>query len=126
VIANPFDAVTFQDQISHGSTFIQLLGVSHPSPQKKELFKSIDLRSVKASADAAKHATAVTGPCHYWPLVLFPLFKILELFPFTAKKAKALRLVSIRQMLLTLLNAVENRPSISPEIIEISRILKKS
>jgi uncharacterized protein YbjT (DUF2867 family) len=168
VIADPFDASGFQDQISPGSTFIQLLGVSHPSPKKKEQFKSIDLRSVKASAIAAKHAGVahfiyisvaqlptkvmrdyqqcraegeqsilstnipatfirpwyVTGPGHYWPLAFLPLFKILEWIPSTSLKAKALRLVSIGQMLKTLLYSVENRPKEKPDIIEINRILK--
>ena len=168
VIANPFDAAGFENQIFPGSVFIQLLGVSHPSPKKKEQFRSIDLRSVKASASAAKHAAAghfiyvsvaqtptrvmheyqqcraegeqcvldtgipatfirpwyVTGPGHYWPLVLLPLFKIMELIPATSKKAKAFRLVSIKQMLQTLLYAVENKPAEKTDIIEIDRILK--
>jgi uncharacterized protein YbjT (DUF2867 family) len=168
VVANPFDPSTFQNQISPGSTFIQLLGVSHPSPKKKEQFKSIDLQSVKASASAAVNARVehfiyvsvaqlptkvmreyqlcraegeqsilsthipatfirpwyVTGPGHYWPLALQPVFKLLELFPPTSRKAKALRLVSIRQMLQTLLYAVENKPQTNTEIIEIDRILK--
>ena len=38
------------------SIFVQLLGVPHPGPKKKDLFKSIDLESAKASAIAAKHA----------------------------------------------------------------------
>ena len=168
VIADPFDPNGFQDRISAGSTFIQLLGVSHPSPKKKEQFRLIDLRSVKASAAAARHAGVqhfiyvsvaqmptkvmhdyqlcraegeqsvlathipatfirpwyVTGPGHYWPLALQPLFKILEWLPATSEKAKALRLVSIRQMLNTLLYAVENKPTTGTDIIEIDRIRK--
>jgi len=53
VTGDPFDAKTFQSSITPGSVFIQLLGVPHPSPKKAEQFKKIDLRSVKASADAA-------------------------------------------------------------------------
>lgn len=56
VIANPFDASSFQKEIPQGSVFVQLPGVSHPSPRKKQLFQQIDLRSVKASADAASAA----------------------------------------------------------------------
>ena len=56
VIADAFDEKTFQDKIPEHSIFIQLLGVPHPGPKKKELFKSIDLASAKASAIAAKHA----------------------------------------------------------------------
>jgi nucleoside-diphosphate-sugar epimerase len=56
VTGNPFDAKTFQSFIPESGTFIQLLGVSHPSPKKAQQFKEIDLRSVKASADAASAA----------------------------------------------------------------------
>ena len=58
IIANPFDAITFQNTIEADSIFIQLLGVAHPSPAKKELFKKIDLASIIASAQAACHANA--------------------------------------------------------------------
>jgi uncharacterized protein YbjT (DUF2867 family) len=168
IIADPFEPTEFENQISPGSVFIQLLGVSHPSPKKKDEFRSIDLRSVKASADAAKHAGVVhfiyisvaqtptrvmheyqscraegekyilgtnipatfirpwyvVGPGHYWPIIFLPLFKILELIPATSKKAMALRLVSIKQMLNALLYAVENKPTDKANIIEIDRILK--
>src|SRR3954454_8371118 len=56
VIANAFDPESFSKEISEGSVFIQLLGVAHPSPKKKEQFKTIDLASVKASAIAARDA----------------------------------------------------------------------
>lgn len=61
IIADPFDAATFQQWIPKGAVFVQLLGVPHPSPKKKEQFKEVDLRSVKASADAA----AATGASHF-------------------------------------------------------------
>ena len=53
VAADPFDPNSFQSFIPKGSVFVQLLGVSHPSPKKSKQFIEIDLRSVKASADAA-------------------------------------------------------------------------
>jgi uncharacterized protein YbjT (DUF2867 family) len=53
IIANPFDATSFVSFIPKEAVFIQLLGVSHPSPKKAQQFREIDLRSVKASADAA-------------------------------------------------------------------------
>src|SRR4051812_12097212 len=54
VTGNAFDAGSFVLAIPAGATFIQLLGVSHPSPKKKALFKTVDLASAKASAHAAK------------------------------------------------------------------------
>lgn len=56
VIANPFDPDSFQASIPKGAVFVQLLGVAHPSPKKAKQFREIDLRSVKASADAAANA----------------------------------------------------------------------
>ena len=53
IIADPFNASTFQQWIRPGSIYIQLLGVSHPSPRKKDQFREVDLKSLKASADAA-------------------------------------------------------------------------
>src|SRR5438309_1675396 len=56
VTGNALDAGSFVLAIPGGATFIQLLGVPHPSPKKKEQFKAIDLASVKASANAARAA----------------------------------------------------------------------
>jgi len=61
VIADPFDANTFKNSIPKDSVFVQLLGVSHPSLKKAEQFKEIDLKSAKASADAA----AIAGVSHF-------------------------------------------------------------
>lgn len=168
VLANAFDAQSFSKEIPIDSTFIQLLGVAHPSPKKKDEFKSIDLASAIASAMAAKYAGAkhfiyvsvaqtptsimkdyqqcraegeaciratqipstfirpwyVVGPRHYWPLLLSPIFKILEIIPKTSQKAKALRLVTLHQMLNTLLCAVENPPQKNVNIVEVEQIRK--
>ena len=56
ITANPFDPKTFESFIPKNAVFVQLLGVPHPSPKKALAFKEIDLRSVKASADAAAYA----------------------------------------------------------------------
>lgn len=53
VIGNPLDLVTFIDAVPPADTFIQLVGVAHPSPSKAGEFRSIDLISLKASVTAA-------------------------------------------------------------------------
>lgn len=58
IIADPFDSASFESSIPKGSIFVQLLGVSHPSPAKARQFEEIDLKSVIASADAAAKAEA--------------------------------------------------------------------
>lgn len=56
VRGNALDASTFRDLVAPGDTFVQLVGVAHPSPSKAAAFQRIDLASVRASVDAAKHA----------------------------------------------------------------------
>lgn len=56
VEGNALDENTFKEYVKGCDTFIQLVGVSHPSPAKKEEFKKIDLASIKASVNAAMHA----------------------------------------------------------------------
>lgn len=166
VISDPFDAGSFVRAMEHGSTFIQLLGVSHPGPSKKNLFYKIDYASAAASADAATQAGCqhfiyvsvaqtptsvmhdyqvcraecekkimqsglktsivrpwyIIGPGHYWPLLLLPFFKMLEFIPKTSAKAKSLRLVYLKQMLDTLVYAVENPPAEQVGVFEIEDI----
>jgi nucleoside-diphosphate-sugar epimerase len=165
IIANPFDAKTFQEYIPAGCVFIQLLGVAHPSPRKAQQFKDIDLRSVKASADAAANAGVahfiyvsvamapsklmqayqqvrkegekyclsktfncsfirpwyVLGPGHWWPVSLLPFYSLAEIIPSWRKKARAMALVTIQQMLNTLINVTEDEP-IPLRIYEIKDI----
>jgi len=53
---NALNENTFKEYVKGCDTFIQLVGVSHPSPAKKEEFISIDLTSIKASVNAAVFA----------------------------------------------------------------------
>jgi len=167
VFGNAFDAGSFENTIPSNSIFIQLLGVPHPGPKKKEFFKSVDLASAKASAAAAKKAGAshfiyisvaqtptkimkdyqecraageaairetglaatfirpwyVIGPGHYWPVLFQPIFKVLEMIPSTRQKAKALRVVYLKQILNVLTYSVENTAE-GIRIIEIEEIRK--
>jgi uncharacterized protein YbjT (DUF2867 family) len=154
VIADPFDPGSFQSSIPKNAVFVQLLGVPHPSPKKAKQFTAIDLRSVKASADAASVAGVshfvyisvamapsklmaayqsvrqegeaycenknlsctfirpwyVLGPGHYWPILLLPLYGIAELVPSWRQKARVMALVTLDQVLRTLIGAVEADP----------------
>ncbi|HJZ68020.1 MAG TPA: NAD(P)H-binding protein [Blastocatellia bacterium] len=56
VIGNALDESTFADQVRPSDTFVQLVGVPHPSPSKAAQFRSIDLASVRASVAAAVKA----------------------------------------------------------------------
>jgi len=50
---NALDAKSFADKIAPAQTFIQLVGVPHPSPAKAKQFREVDLVSVRASVAAA-------------------------------------------------------------------------
>jgi uncharacterized protein YbjT (DUF2867 family) len=57
--AVPGDALhaeTFADAVAPAKTFVQLVGVAHPSPAKAAEFRSVDLASLCASVDAAVKA----------------------------------------------------------------------
>ena len=54
VAGDPFDQTTFAGAIAPADTFVQLVGVPHPSPAKARQFIDIDLRSAVASIGAAR------------------------------------------------------------------------
>jgi uncharacterized protein YbjT (DUF2867 family) len=56
VKGDALDGATFADQVAPSDTFIQLVGVAHPSPAKAEEFRRVDLVSVRASVAAAQAA----------------------------------------------------------------------
>src|SRR5438309_336302 len=56
VIGNALDASSFSERVRPSDTFVQLVGVPHPSPAKAAQFQSIDLASVRASVSAAARA----------------------------------------------------------------------
>jgi uncharacterized protein YbjT (DUF2867 family) len=56
VIGNALEKDSFAAQVQPSDTFVQLVGVAHPSPSKGEQFRAIDLVSVRASVAAAAEA----------------------------------------------------------------------
>jgi uncharacterized protein YbjT (DUF2867 family) len=59
ITGNALDAESYKYYIPADSIFIHLVGVSHPSPKKKEQFRSIDLVSIREATKAAVYAKAV-------------------------------------------------------------------
>lgn len=53
IIGDPLDRATFLEQIRPADTFVQLVGVSHPTPAKAREFRTIDLSSARESIAAA-------------------------------------------------------------------------
>lgn len=164
VPGNALDASSFIRLIKPADTFVQLVGVAHPGPGKKEQFKTIDLVSVQASVRAARengiqhfvylsvaqpssmmkeyqavraegekliresgmNATFVRpwyvlGPGHRWPYFFLPAYWLFERIPSTREQTKRLGLVTIDQMLKTMVNAIEN-PAEGIRILDVADI----
>jgi uncharacterized protein YbjT (DUF2867 family) len=58
VIGNALDADTFAEALLPDDTFIQLVGVAHPSPSKAEQFRAVDLVSIQESVCAVAGGAA--------------------------------------------------------------------
>jgi len=54
IVGDPFNRRTFADAIGSCDTFVQLVGVPHPSPRKAQQFLDVDLRSAGESIAAAR------------------------------------------------------------------------
>jgi uncharacterized protein YbjT (DUF2867 family) len=61
VTGDPLDASTYQEFVAGCDTLVHLVGVAHPSPAKREQFRSIDL----ASATQAILAASAVGVRHF-------------------------------------------------------------
>jgi uncharacterized protein YbjT (DUF2867 family) len=164
IFGNALDASTYAGHIAPCQTFVQLVGVSHPSPAKAAEFHAIDRVSALGAVTAAKEAGVqhfvylsvaqpapvmkayvgvraeceqallvsgmnvtilrpwyVLGPGHRWPYALLPMYWICERIPSTRESARRLGLVTLEQMVGTLVSAVEN-PSIGARFIEVPQI----
>lgn len=157
VQGDALDATTYQDKVPASCIFIHLVGVAHPSPSKKELFRKIDLVSIHEAVKASNHIGVdhfiylsvamfpnrlmrsfqlvrqegeqllmqqpfaktfirpwyVLGKGHWWPLILKPLYWLLKICPFDKlrKAAYALDTVYLRQLLRTIIRAMEEKPA---------------
>src|ERR1700758_5428263 len=56
ITGNALNGDTYADQIAPADTFVQLVGVAHPSPAKAAEFRSIDLPAGLGAINAAKKA----------------------------------------------------------------------
>jgi uncharacterized protein YbjT (DUF2867 family) len=101
------------------------LSVAHPAPMMKSYI------AVRSECEQLIHqqrlnATIlrpwyVLGPGHRWPYTLLPFYKVMEWLPFTRKGAQRLGLVTLEQMVLALVEAVES-PALGVRIVEVSEI----
>ncbi len=88
------------------------LSVAHPAPMMKayiavraECEALIEQRRLNATVLRPWY---VLGPGHKWPYLLLPIYKVMELLPFTRAGALRLGLVTLEQMVMALVQAVES------------------
>ncbi len=88
------------------------LSVAHPAPIMKD-YIAVRAECEKMIEENHLNSTIlrpwyVLGPGHRWPYVLLPIYKICEWLPFTRPAALRLGLVTLEQLVLALVEAVES------------------
>ena len=103
-------AAAVQAKVAH----LVYVSVAHPAPVMKAY---IAVRSEGEAAIARAGITSTVlrpwymlGPGHRWPLMLLPIYMLMDAWPFTRDSAQRLGLVTIRQMTRALARAVDNPP----------------
>jgi uncharacterized protein YbjT (DUF2867 family) len=106
---------------------IVYVSVAHPAPVM-QAYIAARVEGESAIRVAGLTATIlrpwyVLGPGHWWPLVLAPVYTILEWLPGTRQSARRLGLVTLAQMIAALVSAVEAPPpSGQQRIVEVPAI----
>lgn len=114
-------AVAIRARVRH---FVYV-SVAQPAPVMKAYIE-VRRRGEALIRDAGLNATIlrpwyVLGPGHWWPYALVPVYWVLGALPSTAAGARRLGLVTHRQMLGALVDAVENPPS-GVRIVDVPKI----
>ncbi|MEK7237689.1 MAG: NAD(P)H-binding protein [Nitrospirota bacterium] len=108
-----------------GVSHVVYVSVAHPAPIMK------DYIAVRRECEDRLRASGlpativrpwyILGPGHWWPLALQPVYRLMEQVPSTKEAALRLGLVTIQQMLHTLVWAVEHPPD-RVRVIEVQEI----
>jgi uncharacterized protein YbjT (DUF2867 family) len=56
VHGDALEGASYRDSVAPADTFVHLVGTPHPAPWKARQFREVDLRSIEAAVDAARHA----------------------------------------------------------------------
>jgi uncharacterized protein YbjT (DUF2867 family) len=88
------------------------LSVAHPAPVM-QAYVAVRQQGEELIRSAGLNATMVRpwyvlGPGHRWPYLLLPFYVLAKLLPATREGALRLGMVTLRQIVDTLVNAVEN------------------
>jgi uncharacterized protein YbjT (DUF2867 family) len=105
------------------------VSVAHPAPVMKA-YIAVRTQVEQAIRDAGLNATIlrpwyVLGPGHWWPYLVLPVYKLLELVPATRDGAQRLGLVTLGEMVGALVRAVEE-PAQGVRVVEVPEIRNAS
>jgi uncharacterized protein YbjT (DUF2867 family) len=110
---------------SAGVAHFVYVSVAQPAPVMKAYVEA------RAEGEAAVRAAGlkativrpwyVLGPGHRWPYLVLPVYRLLQLFPPTREAARRLYPVTLKQMIATLVAAVED-PPVGIRIVETPQI----
>jgi uncharacterized protein YbjT (DUF2867 family) len=103
------------------------VSVAHPAPIMRAY---IEVRTEGEAAIARAGLTAtvlrpwyVLGPGHWWPVVLTPAYALLGVLPATRAGARRLGLVTIDQIVRSLVSAIEHPPApATVRVVEVPQI----
>jgi uncharacterized protein YbjT (DUF2867 family) len=56
VYGDALGAASYRDRVAPADTFVHLVGTPHPAPWKGREFRAVDLVSIRAAVEAARHA----------------------------------------------------------------------
>lgn len=164
VEGNALNSSSYRHLLTPDHTFVQLVGVTHPNPLKKNQFRDIDQASGVQAVDAARAAGVrqfvylsvaqplpimkdyvnarafvedkiqasglpttivrpfyVLGPGRRWPMLLYPLYWILENQSATRAAAQRLGFLNVKEMVACLVWAIEN-PASGTRVLEVPDI----
>lgn len=101
------------------------LSVAQPAPAMRAYIQvrewcEIQLRATTLNATILR-PWYILGPGHYWPLLLIPVYRLLEMFSQTRDGARRLGLVTIGQMVTALTWVVEH-PATGVRIMDVPAI----
>jgi uncharacterized protein YbjT (DUF2867 family) len=101
------------------------LSVAHPAPIMRDYIAVRQQGEALVRASGMKATIVrpwyVLGPGHYWPFALAPVYGMLERLKPTRAMATRLGLVTLDEMVRTLVHAVENPPA-NARIVDVPEI----
>lgn len=99
---------------AHVKHFVYVSVSQYPSNMMREyqLVRGMGERFLKSTGIPCSFVRPwyVIGPGHWWPLLLTPFYKLASLFPATRDMAREQGLVTLDQMIATMVYAVKNAP----------------